>query len=49
MCLDEPSNSWKLYGVLSKEGECLSPSHPDIFASISDVNDWIGNTIQDIV
>ena len=48
MCLEEPSNSWKLYGVMSREGECLKISHPDVFASISAVNEWIAQTIGKI-
>ena len=45
MCLDEANNSWVLYGVLTREGECLKKSHPDIFASISVAKEWIEETI----
>jgi len=45
MCLD-PSGYWKLMGIQSKEGECLTKSHPDVFASISAVNDWISKTVR---
>ena len=46
MCLDESENSWNLYGVLTREGECMETSHPDTFASISSAKDWISETIK---
>ena len=45
MCLDEISNTWNLYGVLTREGECLETSHPDVFASISKTKEWITDTL----
>jgi len=44
MCLDE-AGSWKLVGILSREGECLAKSHPDVFTSTVNWNDWIAKTI----
>ena len=34
MCLNE-QGVWQLHGVLSREGECRTRPHPDVFASIS--------------
>ena len=45
MCLDN-EGSWKLMGIQSKEGECLTKSHPDVFTSISVLNDWISKSIS---
>ena len=45
MCLDESSKTWQLYGVMSREGECLERSRPDIFASIPIAKQWIDNII----
>ena len=46
MCLDELENSWNLYGVLTREGECMETSHPDTFASIATTKEWISKTIK---
>ena len=46
MCLDELENSWNLYGVLTREGECMETSHPDTFASIATTKEWISKTIN---
>ena len=45
MCRDDAQNRWFLYGVLTREGECLKESHPDIFASISVAKNWIEESI----
>ena len=44
MCLDS-AGSWKLSGILSHEGECLTRSHPDVFTSVVELSDWISKTI----
>ena len=44
MCLDS-AGSWKLSGILSHEGECLTRSHPDVFISVVELGDWISKTI----
>lgn len=44
MCLGE-GGAWKLVGILSHEGECLTKSHPDVFTSIVDLSGWISKTI----
>merc|ERR1712218_160917 len=44
MCLDS-EGAWKLVGILSREGECLTRSHPDVFTSAIDLNGWISKTI----
>ena len=44
MCLNE-QGVWQLHGVLSREGECRTRPHPDVFASISLAKTWIENVI----
>ena len=44
MCIND-DGVWQLHGLSSKEGECLARPHPDVFASVSSVSDWIYNTI----
>ena len=44
MCLNE-QGVWQLHGVLSREGECHTRPHPDVFASISLSKTWIENVI----
>jgi secreted trypsin-like serine protease len=44
MCLNS-EGSWKLTGILSHEGECLTKSHPDVFTSTVALNEWISKTI----
>ena len=46
MCLDELENSWNLYGVLTREGECMETRHPDTFASLATTKEWISKTIK---
>jgi hypothetical protein len=44
MCLDA-QGSWKLTGILTREGECLTRSHPDVFTSMIGLGDWIAKTL----
>jgi len=36
---------WELYGVLTREGQCLSRPLPDLFSSILKFKSWIDNTV----
>ena len=44
MCLDGVSGTWFLHGIMSREGECLPKSHPDVFADTSLSLNWIEKT-----
>lgn len=44
MCLDTVSETWFLHGIMSREGECLPKSHPDVFADTSLSLTWIEKT-----
>lgn len=46
MCYIEPSEQWRLEGILSYHGNCGKRPHPAIYNSItSNISTWIRNTV----